>query len=183
MQEEAARVRVSPGLYRCNVEKRKETLMFKRVSLLVFAFALFATSASAQQDPFVGTWKHNIAKSKYNPGPPPVNANMHEIEAVPNGIRVVTRGVNAQGQPTGSQWTAYYDGKDNPMKDLSGAIDTIAIRKTGPRSFEAVSKKAGKVVRTSEWTVSADGRTLSRPSKGTNAQGVAFDDFLVYEKQ
>ena len=157
--------------------------MKKMIQLVAMSLFVFSVAAWAQQDPFVGSWKANVAKSKYNPGPPPARGNMHEIEAVPNGIRVVTRGVNAQGEPTGSQWTAYYDGKDVPMNDLSGNFDTIAIKKTGPRSFEAVSKKGGKAVRTSQWTLSADGTSFTRTTKGTNAQGVAFDDVLVYEKQ
>lgn len=158
--------------------------MLTRVSLFVFAFALFASGALAQQDPFVGIWKQNMTKSKFNPPPAtPGQGNMHEIEAVPNGIRVVTRGVNAQGQPTGSRWTAAYDGKDVPLNDLSGNLDTIAIKKTGPRSFEAVSKKAGKVMRTSQWSVSADGKMLSRTSKSVDAQGVSHDDLFVYDRQ
>ena len=33
---------------------------------------MIAVLATAQQkDPFVGTWRLNIAKSKYSPGPPP----------------------------------------------------------------------------------------------------------------
>jgi hypothetical protein len=145
---------------------------------------VFSAAAWAQQDPFVGTWKQNLAKSKYDPGPPPAQGNMHKIEGVANGLKVTTSGgVDAQGKPVGTQWTVYYDGKDYPMKDSSNTYDSISLKKTGARSFETVSKKGGKALRTSQWSVSADGKTLTRTSKGTNTQGQPFDNVLVYDKQ
>ena len=43
--------------------------------LTVFAVIFLAMAAEglviAQSDPFVGTWKLNLAKSKFNPGPAP----------------------------------------------------------------------------------------------------------------
>ena len=159
--------------------------MYKKLTVIALLIGIAAVSARAQQDPFVGTWKQNLAKSTYDPGPPPAQGNMHKIEAVPNGLKVTTSGggVNAQGQPTGSEWTAYFDGKDYPMKDLTNTYDAISLKKTGPRSFEALSKKGGKIMRTSQWSVSADGKTLTRPSKSTNAQGQAASSTMVYDKQ
>src|ERR1051325_7028700 len=120
-------------------------LMRKLVSLFVLVLAVSSISLRAQQDPFVGTWKQNVTKSTYNPGPPPPQGNMHKIEAVPNGVKVTTTGtVNAQGQASTNSWTATYDGKDSPMKDTSGTYDAISLKKTGPRSFEAQSKKAAR---------------------------------------
>jgi Rieske Fe-S protein len=158
--------------------------MLKKLAVLSLFLFVFLTVAQAQQDPFVGTWKQNVAKSKYNPGPPPAQGNMHKIEAVPNGIKVTTTGtVNAQGQASSNAWTATYDGKDSPMNDTSGTYDAISLKKTGPRSLEASSKKGGKVLRTSQWSVSADGKTLTRTAKTTDAQGKVHNDVLVYDKQ
>ena len=41
---------------------------------MVFAAGMFvvtALSAAQSKDPFVGTWRLNVAKSKYSPGPAP----------------------------------------------------------------------------------------------------------------
>src|SRR5688572_17282762 len=94
---------------------KRSNAMKRMLQLLAVSLFVSTTAAWAQQDPFVGTWKQNLAKSSYDPGPPPARGNMHKIEAVPNGLKVTTTGVNAQGQPSGSEWTAYYDGKDHPM--------------------------------------------------------------------
>ena len=74
----------------------------KRVAVsavLLLAVALATVRVSAG-DPLVGTWKANIEKSKYSPGPPPKGPNTQKIEAVENGIKTVADGVNAKGQKT-----------------------------------------------------------------------------------
>ncbi len=43
-----------------------------RVTMVLSAAVLAgALSATAQSDPFVGTWRLNVAKSTYSPGPAP----------------------------------------------------------------------------------------------------------------
>jgi hypothetical protein len=41
--------------------------------LVAFVLASSAPSLRAQVDPSLGTWKMNLAKSKYSPGPPPMS--------------------------------------------------------------------------------------------------------------
>jgi hypothetical protein len=51
-------------------------------------------------DPWVGTWKANLPKSKFNPGPPPKSFTLR-IEPVAGGSQKQTfDGVNAEGQTT-----------------------------------------------------------------------------------
>ena len=157
----------------------KKTLLLMAISLFVLSAA-----AQAQQDPFVGTWKQNMSKSTYNPGPPPAQGNSTKIEAVPNGLKVSTSNpASATAPASTNEWTAYYDGKDYPMKDTSNTYDAITLKKTPPRSLEVISKKGGKVMRTSQWSVSADGKTLTRTAKTTNAQGQTTSSTSVYDKQ
>lgn len=70
--------------------------MLKRAAFLTLSLILFAAAAQAQQDPFVGTWKENLAKSKYEPGPPPAQGNPVVITSVANGIKVSTKSPNGQ---------------------------------------------------------------------------------------
>ena len=54
--------------------------MKRRIGLLA-ALAIVLAAGSvllAQSNPFVGTWKLNLASSKYNPGPPPQSAEDRE---------------------------------------------------------------------------------------------------------
>ena len=61
--------------------------------LLVFTVPQFAP---AQNQQLVGTWKVDIAKSKYEPGAAPKNETLR-FEPVGDGFKVSLDGVNQQG--------------------------------------------------------------------------------------
>jgi hypothetical protein len=142
---------------------------------------------SAQDtDPWIGTWRLNLAKSTFNPGPPP-KSNTLKIEAVSGGAQKHTfDGVNSQGQPTHSERVGKFDGADVPVQAVqppSQAATTSAFRRVDSRSFEVVNKSAGKLTSTVRVVISADGRTMTQTSNGTNAQGQKTNSISVYDKQ
>src|SRR5690242_15721322 len=70
---------------------------------------------SAQMnDPRIGTWKLNVAKSTYSPGPAPQSVTV-KVEAAGQGEKATTDFVNANGTRTTTQYTANFDGKDSPL--------------------------------------------------------------------
>ena len=85
-----------------------------------------------QRDPVLGTWKLNVEKSKYDPGPRPKNSTLI-YEAAGQGVKVRASGVGAQGQPTGVEYTASYDGQDYPVK-LIGTPDYDTVAQEGRQS-------------------------------------------------
>ena len=127
--------------------------------LLIAALVVFGQSGVAQVDPSVGTWQLNVAKSKYDPGPAP-KSNTVTIEAAGAGAKVTAKGVDAAGNPTGTQYTTSYDGKDTPIT-LTGSqdYDAVAFKRIDARTIEGTRKKAGKVVQTYSRVVSQDGKT------------------------
>jgi hypothetical protein len=63
----------------------------------ILALALFASgSALAQTDPFVGTWKLNLAKSKFGPGTER-KSETRIVESSPTGMKVSVDRTNADG--------------------------------------------------------------------------------------
>jgi len=85
------------------------------VALGVVLLVADIVSVSAQaSDPRIGTWKLNVEKSKFSPGPPPQSL-MVKVEPSGQGEKVSTEGVNADGTRTATQYTANFDGKDNPL--------------------------------------------------------------------
>jgi len=51
-------------------------------------------------------------------------------------------------------------------------------------TFTSASKKTGGTYSaTSRTEISKDGNTMTVASKGTNAEGKAFDNIMVYDKQ
>jgi hypothetical protein len=147
---------------------------------VVLGAGLGRVSAQAS-NPRLGTWKLNVEKSKYNPGPAPQSVTM-KVEAAGEGEKATTEGVNAAGTATKTEYTAQYDGKDYPMTGSQNA-DTVSLKRIDARTMERTDKKGDKVVLTSTRVVSEDGKTMTVTTKGTNAQGQAVNNVTVWEKQ
>jgi hypothetical protein len=156
---------------------------------LIAAAVLSRAVLFGADDMRAGTWKLNIAKSKYSPGPPPKGPNTQKIEATANGYKMVTDGVNAQGQKTHDEYTLTLDGKDirtNPMVDGKPAPNgpgTLSARKVNDSTIELTSKRDGKILVTITDTISKDGKTRTGTVNGTNAQGQKVSNSVVWEKQ
>jgi hypothetical protein len=154
-----------------------------RRALIGLALATFALGASAQatKNPELGTWKLNLAKSKYNPGPPPKEPTVITMEAAGNGVKYSSKGVNAEGKATGAQYTANYDGKDAPLAG-SQTADTVSLKKVDANTVERVDKKGGKVVTTIRREYAKDGKSFIAKVKGVNAKGEPTDNVLHYDR-
>ncbi len=150
-------------------------------SLAVCAVMLFSSSIVLAADNWMGTWKLNVEKSKYSPGPAPKSLTL-KYEASQGGIRHTSDGVNAEGKATHSAYSSKFDGKDVPYEGNPNA-DTAAPKKTDDNSFEYVWKKDGKVTVSAKAVVSKDGKTLTVSQTGTNAKGETVNTTMVLEKQ
>ena len=155
--------------------------MKRRMFVLGTIVFCFSASAAFAADVFSGNWKVNLAKSNYNPGPPPKGPNFSRIDAIEGGLKFTNDGVNAEGKPTHNEWSGKFDGKDNPVKG-DPARDTAALKKIDDRTFEITNKKGGKVVGTLRAVISRDGKTRTQTGQGTNAQGIKTNNTVVYEK-
>ena len=154
---------------------RKHTLVLM-TTIMVLALATMAIAA----DPHVGTWKLNVAKSKFHG--PADNSSTATFTAKDNGISLVVDGVDANGKASHSEFTAKYDGKDYPLTGDPGT-DTVSLKKIDANTWSEVLKKAGKEVGTGRNAVSKDGKTMTRTTKGKDAKGQAFNNTTVYDKQ
>ena len=158
----------------------------KRV-LTVVAIGLLTVISSAtlraQSNPLVGTWKLNLTKSKYDPGPAPQSLT-RTVEAQGDGVKYTFAGVAADGKAIAYGFSVQFDGKDNSISgSMPTGADTISAKRTDANHFEATLKKAGKVIGTSSVTVSKDGKVTTVDGTGTNAAGVKTHDVQVYDKQ
>src|SRR5207302_7759405 len=111
----------------CNSLKGEESTMHSTrravtlgiVVTLAVVLGVNVMNLSAQAtDPRVGTWKLNVAKSKFDPGPAPQSQTL-KIEPSGKGEKVTSEVVSADGKRTTSTYTANFDGKDYP---LSGSL-------------------------------------------------------------
>jgi hypothetical protein len=152
------------------------------VGVALAAAALMAVQAAAQTaDPRVGTWNLNVAKSKYDPGPAPKSQTL-TIEAAGKGEKVRSESVSAAGAKTVTEYSGDFDGKPQPLKG-SETADTVALKRIDAHTTERVDSKGGKTVTTYRRVVSKDGKTMTVTIKGTNAQGQAVNNVIVFEKK
>ena len=161
--------------------------MQKRVAVVFVAFlvllALSSTARAQSPDPWIGTWKVNLAKSTYKPGPKPTVAGTITVEPSAGALKTTIDGTNAQGQPTHTETVGAFDGKDNPVKGAALPNTTTAYKRIDGRTFEAMGKVDGKPTVTTRVVISADGKTLTATQTGKNAQGQSVSNVIVADKQ
>ena len=159
----------------------KRILLFVNVVVLAF---LAPGVTRAQSNPFAGTWKLNVAKSKYTPGPGP-QSQTRTIEVQGDGIKVSNEGMAADGSRVSYSYSAKYDGKDNPISGtgVPNGADTIAIKRVDANTTEVTLKKAGKVAITARNAVSKDGKVTTVTAKGMDAKGKPTSNAQVWDRQ
>src|SRR5262245_29831908 len=111
-------------------------------NMLLVTTATVITLVAA--DPLVGTWKLNLAKSKYNPGPTPKNVTFTYTE---EGDWLVAKNetVEADGKSHGSNNRWKTDGKEYPFQTVGGESGTISFKTMNANTRESLVK-AGKAV-------------------------------------
>lgn len=154
--------------------------MFKRTALLVLAVTLGCTSAMAQQKSFLGSWKLDLAKSKFNPGPAP-KSNTVTWERWQGGFKAIIDNTDARGKGTHHVITFKLDGKAHRVP--GPAQPTTVTFKRMDHAFENVRRVNGKITFATRRVVSRDGKTLTVTQTGTNAQGQTVNNRLVLTRQ
>jgi len=154
---------------------------WRRCALAAAMAALSVGIAAQKPDPASGVWKLDVAKSTFSPGPS-AKSGMVTIDATATTRMVNAEGVTADGTPLKWGYTATIDGKEAPVTGNPDG-DTISVKRVSPSSVETTLQKAGKVTIVNTATVSADGKTLTVTSTGTNAKGQKVNNVQVFEKQ
>ena|SRR5580658_7121282 len=151
-------------------------MRYTKLILMLLGFAMVLCAA----DPYVGTWKMNLAKTKYKVGTAPKEQTL-TITEPGSDTNVAVAGTASDGSKIAVSYTIPTAG--GPGKIESSAYDGISSKRIGPNEREVMYMKGGKTVYTAHSKVSADGNSLSVHSKGVNALGKNVDGTAVYDKQ
>jgi len=150
------------------------------VFAILFLTLAAAGMALAQGNPFVGTWKLDVAKSKYDPGPPPKS----QTRTWDASGKVSVKGINAAGKPVSYGYPIKDDGKEYPtVGAIPNGADQISSNKFAPNTVEVHFMRGGKPAETTTFAVSKDGKTLTISAKGSNPDGSPFNNVTVWEKK
>jgi hypothetical protein len=153
--------------------------MARSIQLLAVMLGTAALMCAAD-DPALGTWKLNVAKSKYLPGPAP-KSQVRIYEQVPDGIKATVRTVTREDQTIVEEYPSNYDGREHTV---TGAPDKDGIIMTKMDFFTAESKiiHGGNVIGFARRTVSGDGKTMTITFQGT-VNGEMVNNVGFYERQ
>ena len=155
--------------------------MTKKVLQMLALLSMFAVGLWAADDPFMGTWKLNLAKSNYGSAAAP-KSEIVKVEPWEDGAKATVDSVTPQGRTIHYEFAAKYDGKDYPVKGSSFA-DTISIKKIDANHGEAIWKKDGKAVSREQDVISRDGKTWTATVAMKDAQGKDIKIVAVSDKQ
>jgi hypothetical protein len=158
----------------------------KRLAVIVVTLAFLVVGSivrTQSSDPWIGTWKVNLEKSTYSPGPKPTVAATVKIEPAAGGIKTTLDATTPEGQATHQETVGNFDGKDNPVKGALAPNTTNALKRIDARTFQVMGKVDGKPGVTTKATVSADGKTMTAMQTGKNAQGQNLKNVIVLDKQ
>ena len=153
--------------------------MKPKMILLALGLFLFMAPVCFAQNLHMGTWKLNEAKSKFAAGA----AKNHTVvyEAAGDQTKVTVDGTDGDGNAIHNEWTGKFDGKDYALVGDPTA-DTRAYRKQGARTLLMTVKKAGKVTINGRIVVTANGKSRTVTTTGTDAKGKRFKTIAVYDK-
>ena len=152
--------------------------MKRLLSLILLAGVFFAAPAFAA-DPIVGSWKLNVAKSKFADAALTGGTRVY-TEA--NGLYTLDQKLTGADGKEKSSRTQYRDGKEEKQAP-GGPADVTVAKKIDANTWDFDLKKAGKVVGHVHRVVSADGKTLTVHNAGAKLSGAGGDETLVFDKQ
>src|SRR5262245_5598436 len=163
---------------------RRMVLTALAVTILVFVVGARWSLTAQQPDPFVGKWTLNLAKSKYDPGPPP-KSYARTIVDRGNEVWLVTNdGVNADGSPNYSQIATKPDGQDYPLAAKGAqAMLRVAVKRSDRYTLDYTMTGDGKPISSTHSVASKDGKSYTETVKGTDPQGKPYTNVLVWDRQ
>jgi hypothetical protein len=153
----------------------------KARNLMLTAALCFAGAAlSFADNPNMGTWKLNEAKSKIPAGAPKNTTVVYE--AAGDSLKVTTDGTDRDGKPSHTEWTGKFDGKDYPLTGDSNA-DSRSYKQVNDHTLDLTNKMGGKAVTTGRVVVSKDGKMRTLHLTGTDSAGKKISSTAVYDKE
>lgn len=151
---------------------------------LLVAAAVVAGPLMAQKNPsFAGTWKLNLAKSKYEGVPAPKSLT-RTVTADGGGLKYSFEGEAADGSKISYTFTSKLDGSDSAVSGVGmpGGADTVKLERTSAHKMVGDLKKGGEKIGTTVVALSGDEKSVTVITK-MKIDGKEVKAEQVFEKQ
>jgi hypothetical protein len=146
---------------------------------------LIAALPMVAADPFTGTWKLNIEKSRTTAAKPasPPQSLLVTYAGEGDAMKTIVRVTMADGVERTMEHAVPRDGKEHPRFAGAPDGDTITTRLIDKFTEESVQKKDGRITVTTVRVVSRNGKTMTATARSTSPDGVAVETVSVYDRQ
>jgi hypothetical protein len=136
------------------------------------------SSQTADDNPVLGTWTLNLAKSQFSPGPAP-KSQIRQYDLDGTAVKTTVTTTFADGTSTTVRYTSMTDGIEYPITG-SATVDAITLRRTNALTAEAQLTHAGKTIGTARRVISADGRSMTITYRDESGE---INNVSVYDRQ
>ena len=144
------------------------------LAAVVFASAIVLAAQTDQNSPFTGTWKLDVTKSKFSPGPGPKSET---VTIAPDG-KVSVQDTNEEGKSV--EWSFTPSG--DTAVPIEGMENSTVIEKRSGNTVDHTWKMNGGNSK-GHGVISKNGKIMKYTMTGTNSQGQPVHDVLIFEKQ
>jgi hypothetical protein len=157
----------------------EDDMKAKTIALTISLVFVSSLALGFQDNPNMGTWKLNEAKSRFAG-----KARNHTVvyEAAGDQTKVTVDGVDENGAAVHNEWTGKFDGKDYPVTGDANA-EARSYRMINKNTLQLTNKKGGKTTLTGRIVVSRDGKTRTVTTTARDAKGKRVTNVAVYDKQ
>jgi hypothetical protein len=146
------------------------------IGMAITAIGMFGADSS------LGTWKLNVAKSKSTSTNPYKSLTVVREATPDGGLKATRTGQMTDGTAVNAGFTCKYDGKECPA--TGGQYNTISIKRIDANTISHETRiTGGKYHMTGHTVISADGKTMTQSTTGTDAAGKSVTSTLVFDKQ
>lgn len=156
--------------------------MHKRIVFILLTVCASFVTVKGADDPMLGSWKLNVAKSKLG-SRPAIEAETNQVEPyMANGIKLTAQITRGDGTTVTESYAGTFDGKEFSVGGDPN-VDHAYLKRIDSNTVERVNTKDGKPTTIMHYVLSKDGKTKTVTITGATAQGKPVDTVLVFEKQ
>lgn len=128
------------------------------------------TAEAVMNDPFLGTWRLNVARSKFDAHHQPPNGIMTFEQEAEGCFLMRAHMIKPGGEVVAERPQRFRpDGKPYPVPDLYG-LTAVTTRPNSRTLVGQVRREDGSLVGEGEYVVSEDGQTLTATTAGFDTQ-------------
>jgi hypothetical protein len=150
------------------------------VALVVILAAGAGPGLEAQDEPFLGIWELDLAKSSITRGAPPLSETVVNV-AEPGGFRSTLATVTSRS--TSVEIHHYnFDGSFHPTE--GGDIRELSFKRIDRRTIESDTRRSGQITVNRRFVLADNGKTMTVTASGVTGGGQKYtNDRRVYDRK